>query len=84
MTFSYWNKGEEVDILIEKNGKILMAIECKSGRVPSTMSFKTFERYNPGIPVTVASLLDEVPRSLEGGVRVLPWRSVLDEYGRLD
>jgi uncharacterized protein len=82
--FSLWrNRDQEIDILISGGRGPLLAIECKSGHAdPSLPVVRAFERDFPQTPLVVASLIDEVPRTVNR-VTVYPWRAALDRYRSL-
>jgi uncharacterized protein len=73
----YWrtNTGSEVDLLIEKNKKIIAAFEIKFSRtITSThlSGLRSFMEDNPGVPGYLISRVDE-PRSI-GNVDVINWQ----------
>jgi predicted AAA+ superfamily ATPase len=83
--FSLWREGlHEIDVLITGSYGPLLAIECKSGRdkigPPAIAAFRS--RF-PKVPLVVASLTDRVPRRLESGIDVLPWKKALEMYEAL-
>lgn len=81
----YWrtNHGAEVDLLIEKYGRILAAIEIKSiSKIGSThlSGLKSFQNNNPGIACYV--VCNSQHEYMIDDVTVLPWRNfikLLDE-----
>lgn len=83
--FSYWREGgAEVDIIVEKHNKPIMAIECKSGMGNFSYSaIKEFKKRYSKVPIVIASLHDKRPRTTEAGVDILPWKSVLEMYNDL-
>ena len=77
----YWrtNVGAEVDLVIERHGKLRAAIEIKSKRkvVPADFSgLRSFAAENPKVPLVVVA---EVPAAARvGEVDVLPYRQFLE------
>ena len=82
---SYWQKGkEEIDFIIEQGGKVVVAIECKSGRTDRTgFTFPKFRAEYPDVPILICSFQDERPRIFDAGIRLLPWLAALESYSRL-
>ncbi len=79
-----WREGmHEIDFLIHRQDHPVLAIECKSGKsIHVTPAMKAFRQKHPMVPLIVASLQDECPRSIGGiageAIEVLPWRETLD------
>lgn len=78
----YWrtNTGNEVDLLLEKHGKIEAAVEFKSTRAVSgrdLSGLRSFQADYPKTPLFLVADVDE-PYQLES-VRVLPWRHYLTD-----
>jgi predicted AAA+ superfamily ATPase len=80
--FSFWReKNHEIDILISRGGKPLLAIECKSGKTGITAeTIAAFKGRFPGVPLVQVSLLDEKPRVSGVNLEILPWMKLLDRY----
>lgn len=80
--FSFWQKGDcEVDFIVEKHGKPIMAIECKSGLGNfNYSSIRQFKKTFPKVPIVIASLHDEIARKTADEIEILPWKTVLDIY----
>jgi predicted AAA+ superfamily ATPase len=79
----FWrtNHGAEVDLLVEKHGKLLAAIEIKStGRVTGAHleGLRSFADDHPNVPRFVVTPSAE-PRTLEGTL-VTNWRDFLDQF----
>jgi predicted AAA+ superfamily ATPase len=77
----FWrtNHGAEVDLLVERHGKLRLAAEVKAKRriVGADLTgLRAFAAENPGVPRVVVSLVPEEHR-LEN-VGILPYRSFLD------
>jgi predicted AAA+ superfamily ATPase len=77
----FWrtHNGAEVDLLIEKHGKLRVAIEIKAGRriaAADVSGLRSFGDAHPGVPrVVVTTAGDE---SLLGELEVLPYRAFLE------
>jgi len=82
-TFSYWNKGVEIDLIVEKNKQIVMAIECKSSLMRKVPNFEKFHKEHPNVPVFIASLTEERERKISEKLVILPWKSVLEKFKHL-
>jgi uncharacterized protein len=80
--FSFWrDTNNEIDILISKGGKIVLAIECKSGKVDSTTESQHAARKKfPQARLIVASLSDTIARKTKENMEILPWKDVADLY----
>lgn len=77
----YWrtNTGAEVDILIEKGGKLTAAFEIKAKKMISGADFsgfKSFRADNPGIDCFFVCEAEEV--FSDDGAEILPWKTYLD------
>lgn len=78
----FWrtNHGAEVDLLIEKHGKIKAAIEikCTSNVTgPHLSGLRAFRQEHPGVESFIVS---RVPRLYElEGVQILPWKAYLQK-----
>lgn len=79
--FSFWrNRDLEVDIIISKNNRPVLGIECKSGKTDITgFTINGFRAQFGKTPLIVASLLDKT-RRIVNGVEVLPWQEVVKRY----
>ena len=80
LTIELWRKNEfEIDLLVRNGRGDGLAIEIKSGVVAplSESLIKNFKMHFPNIEILIASRLDTLPRLLDSGTRVLPWRDVL-------
>lgn len=77
----YWrtNIGSEVDLLIERHGKLRAAIEIKAKKrivAADVTGLKSFSAENPKVPLILAA---EVPEPWRlGDIEVLPYRSFLE------
>lgn len=76
----YWrtNTGAEVDLVIEKRGKLLAAIEIKAKKLVGGNDFSGFRSFasdNPNVPAFLVCEAEEPYR--EGGVEVMPWPNFL-------
>lgn len=78
----YWktNNGAEVDLLIEKHGKLLAAVEIKSSKYISgahLSGIRSFRAEHPTVPCFVVS---RVPHSYElDGTQILVWKEFFDK-----
>jgi predicted AAA+ superfamily ATPase len=83
--FSYWqSRSEEIDLLVQKSSRPLLAIEVKSSRVRrEQLKYPKFRAAFPKVPIVVASLHDLAKRTLAPGLEVWPWRDVLQLYTTL-
>jgi predicted AAA+ superfamily ATPase len=78
----FWrtNAGAEVDIIIEKHGRIIAACEVKSGNVidnKDLSGLRSFKEEFPDVPLYIACLTNE-PYT-RNGVRILNWISAVNE-----
>lgn len=79
----YWrtNTGAEVDLIVEKHGRLRVAVEIKSKKAISgadLSGLRSFADAHPRVPCVVASL---VPNAYEmNGIQVLPYRSFLSGF----
>lgn len=82
---SYWRNGdEEIDFIIEQGNKVILAIECKSGRTTNQkFSFPKFKVAFPETAIVIASLQDERARVVAEDTTVVPWKEVLEQYQQL-
>ncbi len=72
------NNGAEVDLLIEKNGKITAAIEIKKMKIVNSSDLsgiRSLRQEHPKVPCYVVSCVD-TPYELDG-VEILPWQEYL-------
>jgi predicted AAA+ superfamily ATPase len=79
----YWrtNTGAEVDLLIEKHGRLTGAFEFKSAVEVGGDDFsglRAFRRDNPETPLTVV-YRGQQPYQTDG-IRVIPWQQFLAEF----
>lgn len=79
----FWrtNTGAEVDLLVEKHGKLRAAVEIKSGRSLSgsdLSGLRAFAAENPGVPCFVVTPTAEPHRM--GEVLVTNWRDFLAQF----
>jgi len=81
-TFSYWShKNEEIDFLVERAGKIVLAIEVKSGNLEKEkLHYNNFQKKYPDVPIMVASLGETIKRKVSEQVSIWPWEKVLGLY----
>jgi len=82
----FWrtNHGAEVDLLVERHGRLRLAVEIKAKRTiagADTTGLRSFAEQHPRVPLAVACLAPE-PQRL-GEVRVLPYRQLLAEVAEL-
>ena len=78
MFFWRTNHGAEVDLLIEKNGKITAAIEIKYMDRISTAELTGLRSFKEEYPKTPSYLVGRVGHSHElNGVHILPWQEYL-------
>lgn len=82
----YWrtNHGAEVDLIVEKHGKITAAIEIKSSPVISgahLSGLRAFHRENENVPLFVVATNEEVYEIV--GVRILPWQKFISDLRNL-
>ena len=80
----FWrtNHGAEVDLLVEKHGKLRAAVEIKSTRRVAgadLVGLRSFAEENPGVPRFVVTPSAE-PHRLED-VLVTDWRDFLAQFG---
>ncbi|MFH1460760.1 MAG: AAA family ATPase [Candidatus Omnitrophota bacterium] len=82
--FSFWReRDQEIDILISGGRGVILAIECKSGKVnkcPNAVN--SFKKKFPKVPIIIASL-QEPKAKLVGNVKVLPYKQAIDYYKNL-
>ena len=80
--FSFWRKrNHEMDIIISNGRKILMAIECKSGKVVNAgASVEAFKTQFSKVPVVIVSLQDKMKRKLKDNVELFPWKEFINRY----
>jgi predicted AAA+ superfamily ATPase len=76
----YWrtNTGAEIDLIIEKQGKLRAAFEIKAKREVGGNDFSGFRSFcadNPKVPCFLICEVDEPYQ--EGGIEVLPWLNFL-------
>jgi predicted AAA+ superfamily ATPase len=82
--FSFWReRNHEVDILISKGQKPLLAIECKSTRQDiSASTVRSFQSQFPKTKMIIASMIDKRSR-LVNGIEIHPWNNVLEIFKKL-
>jgi predicted AAA+ superfamily ATPase len=78
----FWrtNHGAEVDLVIERHGKLEIAVEIKAkARIggPDVSGLRAFAEQHPRVPLTVACLARE--ESTRDGIRIVPYAKLLDE-----
>jgi predicted AAA+ superfamily ATPase len=79
----FWrtNTGAEVDLLVERHGKLLLACGIKSGRRVSSADLsglRSFAEVHPEVPrIVVADVAGPFDLS---GTEVLPWRLFLERF----
>jgi predicted AAA+ superfamily ATPase len=81
----YWrtNHGAEVDLIIEKHGRIKAALEIKSSAVISgahLSGLRAFRHENEDVPLYVITTNDEAYEL--DGVNILPWRNFIYDLDR--
>lgn len=82
--FSFWReRNHEIDILITKGQKPLLAIECKSTNtdIPAS-TIRCFRDKFPDIKLILSSMTDKRSR-LVNGIEIHPWNKVLEIYKEL-
>jgi len=82
----FWrtNVGAEVDLLVEKHGKLRLAAEIKCSRTVASADLsglRSFSESHPHVPRVVVSLVPQ-PYGLQG-VEVLPWMEFLEQFASL-
>lgn len=80
--FSFYRVSEEteVDLIIEKPDRSLIAIEIKATdnpRVEKLKGLKSFSKVFPNAELICASLADKAVQ-LESGIRIMPWEDLLE------
>ncbi len=79
-SLSYWReRHHEIDLLISKGGKVVLAVELKSGK--SDMKKETAQLFKmrfPDVPIVVASKLETIGRKTDLS-EILPWEKVIDK-----
>ena len=82
---SLWRKGHwEIDFVIESGKRVLMAIECKSGKqIKNKKSIEAFQKDFPKVPVVICSLQDKRSRKIGENIKVAPYKEVLLRYRNL-
>ena len=68
-----------MDLLLERNGKILAAFEIKSGRSATRGRFaglRAFAADTPGVELYVISELED--ERMSEGIKVINWKSYLE------
>ncbi|MEI8173546.1 MAG: DUF4143 domain-containing protein [Deltaproteobacteria bacterium] len=78
----FWrtNTGAEVDLMLERHGKLIGAFEIKSATEVSGNDFsglRAFRSDNPDVPPAVVYRGTQAYRT--DGIRVIPWKTFLDE-----
>ena len=84
MYFWRTNHKAEVDLLIEKHGKILAAYEIKYSNNISTAhlsGLRAFSSENKDVPCFIISLVDHAFKI--GDVRILPWQNFLKHLNNI-
>jgi uncharacterized protein len=81
----FWrtNHGAEVDLLVEKHGKLRLAGEVKAKKTVAgadLTGLRAFAAENPGVPRALVSLVPEEHRL--DGVRIMPYRKFLEGFER--
>jgi predicted AAA+ superfamily ATPase len=79
----YWrtNQGAEVDLVIERHGRLVLAVEIKSKRTVAgadVSGFRSFRDAHPKVPCVVVARVPEPYRL--GDVQVLPYRHFFDRF----
>jgi len=82
--YAFWrDRTGEIDLVISRHGKPVLAIECKAGA--TDLPAATIERFRARFPATrliIASASDPRPRRVHG-VEVMPWQQALEIYCQL-
>lgn len=69
-----------MDFLVERAGKVVLAIEVKSGKIDSqALKYPKFREHFPHTPLLVASREADRKRSISDEIAVWPWKDVLEE-----
>lgn len=78
----FWrtSAGSEVDLLLEKHGRLRLALEIKSGRVSreELTGLRTFADAHPGVPTVVVAR--EPSEYRIGEIQVLPYETFLSRF----
>lgn len=82
----YWrtNTGAEVDLVIEKHGRLVLAVEIKAGRRiagADLSGLRSFGQAHPDVPRMVVAQVPE--KHHLGDVSVVPYREFLGRLGAL-
>jgi predicted AAA+ superfamily ATPase len=79
----YWrtNQGAEVDVIIERHGRIVLAIEIKAKRRIAGGDLSGLRSFAEAHPDVARIVVCEVPEehTLQGG-QVVPWRRFFDTF----
>jgi predicted AAA+ superfamily ATPase len=79
LSFYRSNNGAEVDLIIEKPDKTVMAVEIKSSENPSKADLKGLFSFQEICPSAEMICIARVPRSRAlGDITVYPWKEFLD------
>ena len=81
----FWREGtHEIDILVMRGKKPVLAIECKTGKnVYNRTAALAFRKKFPGVPLIVASSQDRSARKMEDGTEILPMPDILRRFESL-
>lgn len=79
---AFWRQGvHEVDVLASRNGKPLLAFECKTGKgALSSDTLKAFQKKFPHTPVYIVSADEPLARRLDNGLEALPFPQAFDIF----
>lgn len=83
---SFWRDGDhEIDLLIRRGSKALMAIEVKSGLSGeiSETTLRKFRKNFPDVELVIASMQDTIPRMTNLGIEILPFALVLERISKI-
>jgi predicted AAA+ superfamily ATPase len=78
----YWrtNQGAEVDLLVERHGKLLMALEIKAKKRIAGADLSGLRSFSEAHPDVPRGIIAEVPEEFElEGCRVLPYQQWLSD-----
>lgn len=80
--FYLWKKyPHEIDFLVVRGGKPILAFECKSGHMNISQDcIQSFRKTFPKIPLYIVSLQDKSARNTQRDFKILPFTTALDLY----
>lgn len=80
--FAFWRHGRnEVDVLVMRGGKPVIAFECKTGQESlSSDTLNDFRKHFPGVTLFVVSAKQDDHRRLDNGLEILPFPQAIDQF----